>query len=50
MQEQTEGQSAEGEQNLLSQTTPDIDFKVKFAEIKQHARVRLPILSHLSVS
>jgi len=38
MQEQTEGQSAEGEQNLLSQTTPDIDFKVKFAEIKQHAR------------
>ncbi len=37
-------QSAETEQNLLAQGPPDIDFKIKFAEIKQHARVRLFVI------
>eukprot|EP00112_Aurelia_sp_Birch-Aquarium-sp1_P006770 Seg1740.4 transcript_id=Seg1740.4/GoldUCD/mRNA.D3Y31 product="Dynactin subunit 1" protein_id=Seg1740.4/GoldUCD/D3Y31 len=38
LQQEKEDHSAETEQNLLSQATPDIDFKIKFAEIKQHAR------------
>eukprot|EP00794_Sanderia_malayensis_P005248 gene5248-5912_t len=37
-QQQQEDQSSEGERNVLPHGTPDIDFKIKFAEIKQHAR------------
>ncbi|XP_065071441.1 dynactin subunit 1-like [Rhopilema esculentum] len=38
LQQQQQDQSAESDQALLSQAAPEIDFKIKFAEIKQHAR------------